>query len=130
MTILFRPQGAFGWFSYTTSRDTIPYRHRAYIIAHLNTLQPDMPCGQQCAGQRAAQRQSSVTKDALRARCLQHGCETQQRVNAKQQPLAEAQWARPQPHCVFQTKRRNQYRQCNQAGRKKKGAQTGRQHGQ
>ena len=23
MTILFRPQGAFGWFSYTTSRDTI-----------------------------------------------------------------------------------------------------------
>jgi len=24
MTILFRPQGAFGWFSYTTSRDTIP----------------------------------------------------------------------------------------------------------
>ena len=22
MTILFRPQGAFGWFSYTTSRDT------------------------------------------------------------------------------------------------------------
>ena len=23
MTNLFRPQGAFGWFSYTTSRDTI-----------------------------------------------------------------------------------------------------------
>ncbi|GEM_PF-3771509 len=23
MAILFRPQGAFGWFSYTTSRDTI-----------------------------------------------------------------------------------------------------------
>ncbi|MGR6453932.1 hypothetical protein ACU5P1_19065 [Pseudomonas plecoglossicida] len=23
MTILFRPLGAFGWFSYTTSRDTI-----------------------------------------------------------------------------------------------------------
>ncbi|MCG8293300.1 hypothetical protein [Pseudomonas entomophila] len=23
MTILFRPQGAFGWFSYTTSWDTI-----------------------------------------------------------------------------------------------------------
>jgi hypothetical protein len=23
MTILFRPQGAFGWFSYTTSGDTI-----------------------------------------------------------------------------------------------------------
>lgn len=23
MTILFRLQGAFGWFSYTTSRDTI-----------------------------------------------------------------------------------------------------------
>jgi hypothetical protein len=23
MTILFRPQGAFDWFSYTTSRDTI-----------------------------------------------------------------------------------------------------------
>jgi len=23
MTILFRPQGAFGWFSYTTSRDMI-----------------------------------------------------------------------------------------------------------
>lgn len=23
MTILFRPQGAFGWFSYTTSRDTV-----------------------------------------------------------------------------------------------------------
>jgi hypothetical protein len=23
MTILFRPQGAFGWLSYTTSRDTI-----------------------------------------------------------------------------------------------------------
>ena len=25
MTILFRPQGAFSWFSYTTSRDTIVY---------------------------------------------------------------------------------------------------------
>ncbi|HGW5371062.1 TPA: hypothetical protein ACNIJL_000008 [Pseudomonas aeruginosa] len=24
MIILFRPQGAFGWFSYITSRDTIP----------------------------------------------------------------------------------------------------------
>jgi hypothetical protein len=27
MTILFRPQGAFGWFSYTTSRDTIDIAH-------------------------------------------------------------------------------------------------------
>jgi len=26
MTNLFRPQGAFGWFSYTTSRDTIEMR--------------------------------------------------------------------------------------------------------
>ncbi|POG02455.1 hypothetical protein BGP82_14080 [Pseudomonas putida] len=31
MTILFRPQGAFGWFSYTTSRDTIDQR-RADLI--------------------------------------------------------------------------------------------------
>ncbi|PYB70544.1 hypothetical protein DMX11_21520 [Pseudomonas sp. LB-090624] len=27
MTILFRLQGAFGWFSYTTSRDTIRTDH-------------------------------------------------------------------------------------------------------
>ncbi|WP_439332023.1 hypothetical protein, partial [Pseudomonas aeruginosa] len=30
MTILFRPQGAFGWFSYTTSRDTISHRYQAF----------------------------------------------------------------------------------------------------
>ncbi|WP_256817652.1 hypothetical protein [Pseudomonas putida] len=28
MTILFGPQGTFGWFSYTTSRDTIGRRQR------------------------------------------------------------------------------------------------------
>ena len=33
MTILFRPQGAFGWFSYTTSRDTIETElYRAMIL--------------------------------------------------------------------------------------------------
>jgi len=32
MTILFRPQGAFGWFSYTTSRDTIA---QIYVEARL-----------------------------------------------------------------------------------------------
>jgi len=31
MTILFRPQGAFGWFSYTTSRDTIQFPLRLML---------------------------------------------------------------------------------------------------
>ncbi|WP_431357544.1 hypothetical protein, partial [Pseudomonas putida] len=33
MTNLFRPQGAFGWFSYTTSRDTIVSTHGKYLLA-------------------------------------------------------------------------------------------------
>ncbi|NWL47027.1 hypothetical protein DM819_14520 [Pseudomonas hunanensis] len=32
MTILFRPQGAFGWFSYTTSRDTIHWFSKVVIL--------------------------------------------------------------------------------------------------
>ena len=36
MTILFGPQGTFGWFSYTTSRDTIRavlgYYHRQFPL--------------------------------------------------------------------------------------------------
>jgi hypothetical protein len=32
MTILFRPQGAFGWFDYTTSRDTIAITARTEAL--------------------------------------------------------------------------------------------------
>jgi hypothetical protein len=31
MTILFGPQGTFGWFSYTTSRDTIEAQAQAWL---------------------------------------------------------------------------------------------------
>ncbi|WP_236232297.1 hypothetical protein [Pseudomonas juntendi] len=49
MTILFRPQGAFGWFSYTTSRDTIISKIERDYVAHiLPTIimafcEPDLP---------------------------------------------------------------------------------------
>nr|WP_176393431.1 hypothetical protein [Pseudomonas putida] len=35
MTILFGPQGTFGWFSYTTSRDTIPGGLEAFFFAQI-----------------------------------------------------------------------------------------------
>ncbi|MFJ3149629.1 hypothetical protein [Pseudomonas hunanensis] len=40
MTILFRPQGAFGWFSYTTSRDTILPWIRAITLLALGFETP------------------------------------------------------------------------------------------
>ncbi|MGR6550101.1 hypothetical protein ACU5P0_17465 [Pseudomonas plecoglossicida] len=36
MTILFRPLGAFGWFSYTTSRDTID-KPAQQVLAQVRT---------------------------------------------------------------------------------------------
>lgn len=63
MTILFRPQGGFGWVSYTTSRDTIVcelmdkhrcrvestthYRYRAYDE---HALVAFMKRGRMCTG--------------------------------------------------------------------------------
>lgn len=41
MTILFRPQGAFVWFSYTTSWDTIlPPIHENITLARLSKISP------------------------------------------------------------------------------------------
>ncbi|POF92493.1 hypothetical protein [Pseudomonas putida] len=46
MTILFRPQGAFGWFSYTTSRDTIhsfAIQHDVVSTGRFSTAHPGKP---------------------------------------------------------------------------------------
>ncbi|WP_284365324.1 dual specificity protein phosphatase family protein, partial [Pseudomonas putida] len=46
MTNLFRPQGAFGWFSYTTSRDTI-FEYQCFPT--LDLIAPDVALLQQAA---------------------------------------------------------------------------------